>query len=408
MAKTLLSILLYTSLVAQGMGPRATHSAETSSSPAVAQEDTSRLFAPDTEWRGDWPWVRRDPRVLWDAHWSSARGTGTRRAAARSVGAMTTGNPVADPTLWGANEKVLDMVRSGNTLYIAGTFRSVGENSGGLVPFDARTGEQVRPFPKVAGFVAVIVPDGSGGWYIGGEFTAVAGKPRSCLAQIRADGSVSDWNPSVTGSPGYIDPPAVVAIAVRGDRVYMGGGFREIGGVLRMNLGCVDVRTGAVLDWNPGTHVDGFVSVLAIHDSTVYVGGWFSSIGGQSRTNLAAVNAATGTVRSWQADATGSVSALLFRGDTLFVAGEFGWIAGGWRRFLAAIDVRTAQLLPFDAHAQGIYRDYLPNPRVSSMVLVGDTLYTAGLYTQIGGQIRGSIAAGLSQEVCKRPQAAAL
>src|SRR5437867_10194349 len=135
---------------------------------------------------------------------------------------------------------------------MAGSVRAVGENRGGFVPVDARTGEPLRPFPKVAGSVAAMAPDGIGGWYIGGEFTAVGGKPRSCLAQIRADGSVSDWNPSVTGSPGYIDPPAVSAIAVLGDRIYVGGGFRKIGGLPRENIGCVDGRTGVVVDWNPG------------------------------------------------------------------------------------------------------------------------------------------------------------
>jgi len=269
----------------------------------------------------------------------------------------------------------------------------VGENSGGFVPVDARTGEALRPFPKVAGSVYAIVPDGAGGWYIGGEFTAIGGKHRSCLAQIRADGSVSDWNPSVTGSPGYIDPPAVSAIAVGGDRVFVGGGFREIGGLPHENFGCVDVRTGAVLDWNLDTNVEGWVYTLAIHDSTVFVGGFFSSLRAQPRSNLAAVDATTGAVRPWQANATASVWALLVRGDTLLVAGEFDAIAGGLRSMLAAIDINTAQLLPCDAHASGIYLDYIPPPQVRALALVGDTLYVAGNFTHIGGQPRASVAA---------------
>ena len=305
----------------------------------------------------------------------------------------TPGAPIADPNLWGADGNVLDIARSGNTLYIAGSFRSVGENSGGFVPVDARTGEVLRPFPKVAGSVYAIVPDASGGWYIGGEFTAVGGKPRSGLAQIRADGSVSDWNPGVTGSPGYIDPPQVTAIAVSGDRIFVGGGFREIGGKPHENLGCVEAKSGAVLNWNLDIDPDGWIYTFAVRGDTVFVGGTFTSIGGQARGYLAAVDAANGAVLPWQADADYSVLALLVRGDTLFAGGQFGWIAGGLRAYLAALDIGTAQLLPFSADVQGIYVNYTPTPRVGALALVGDTLYAAGNFTKVGGQPRASLAA---------------
>ncbi len=285
------------------------------------------------------------------------------------------------------------MARAGNTLYIAGSFRSVGENTGGFVPIDARTGELLRPFPKVAGSVLVIVPDGTGGWYIGGEFTAVGGRPRSCLAQIRSDGSVSDWDPNVTGSPGYIDPPLVDAIAILGDRIYVGGAFREIGGLPRVNLGCVEVRTGVVQDWNPVTHVDGWVCALAVHDSTVYAGGLFTSIGGQPRSYLAAIDAATGMVTPWMPNPDYAVLTMLVRGDTLLVGGQFGTISGGFRPYLAALDIHTALLLPFNANPSGIYVDYVPTPRVEALALAGDTLYVAGNFTQIGGDFRPSLAA---------------
>lgn len=405
--KSRLCILLSVGLLALEAGPVRLAAGDARPAPWAAVADTSRAFGspPDS----DGP-----PRVA-RHHWR----TGLRRGALRSPGldgaspwvggissvpvraqpvldaSRGSNGPelVADPNLWGANGNVLDIARSGNTLYIAGSFRSVGESSGGFVPFDGRTGEALRPFPKVAGSVNTIIPDGAGGWYIGGEFTAVGGKPRLCLARILADGSVSDWNPSVTGSPGYIQPPSVGALTVRGDRVYVGGAFREIGGLPRENLGCVDARTGAVLDWSADTHVDASVYALAVHDSTVFVGGWFSSIGGQPRSCLAAVDAETGAVRAWEADAVVSVHALATRGDTLYVGGEFDWIAGGPRLMLAAINIRTAELLPFDARARGVYVDYVPIPRVAAMALVGDTLYVAGSFSEIGGRALPSLAA---------------
>ncbi|MBI5711672.1 MAG: T9SS type A sorting domain-containing protein [Candidatus Eisenbacteria bacterium] len=394
MAKIQLCILLSIGLLATGITPVIANSQEVSTWRA-APVDTSRALGPDGLWNDRPLWSRGDPRLRRragpgaDQPLSASPSTTTsRRAWTQSAGQL-----VADPNLWGADGNVLDIARSGNTLYIAGSFRSVGENSGGFVPIDARTAEALGPFPKVAGSVAVILPDSSGGWYIGGEFTAVAGKPRSSLAQIRADGSVTDWNPSVTGSPGYIDPPAVVAMAIYRNRLFVGGAFREIGGQPHENLGCVDVRTGAVLDWNLDTNVDGWVSAFAVHDSTVFVGGTFTTVGGQARSYLAALDATTGALTPWQANPDYSVLTMLVREDTLLAGGQFGWIAGSIRPYLAALDVHTAQLLPFNADVRGIYVDYTPTPRVSGLALVGDTLYAAGNFTQIGRAARSSLAA---------------
>ena len=302
--------------------------------------------------------------------------------------------PRIDPNFWGADGIVSSIVRSGNTLYIAGAFRSVGENSGGGVPFDALTGEPLEKFPRVAGQVHAVIGDGAGGWYIGGDFTAVDGLPRSALAHILADGSVADWNPSVTGSPEQTYPPWVWALALRGGRLYVGGGFKAIGGLPRRNIGCVDARTGAVLDWDPGTHAGGgYVLAFAVHDSTLFVGGQFTSIGGQARSYLAALNATTGVVLPWKADANDLVFTLLVRGDTLYAGGSFWGIAGQSRNLLAALDANTGAVLPFDAHATGVYLDYMPQPAVEALAIAGNTLFVAGDFTEIGGAPRAAVAA---------------
>jgi hypothetical protein len=301
--------------------------------------------------------------------------------------------PAVDQALYGTDGNVVSMARSGNTLYIAGSFRSVGENSGGLVPYDTRTGQAFASFPKVAGSVAAIIPDGTGGWYIGGDFTGVGGRPRSGLAQIRADGSVTDWNPSVTGTVDYIAPPAVTALAVRGNRVFVGGAFGFIGGQPRRDLGCVDAQTGAVMDWLVSVPEDGHVFTLTLHEDTLFVGGGFSSLGGLPRGSLAAVSVTTGEVLPWRLDLYGSANVLLASGDTLYVGGEFTQI-GAWRSSkLAAASISGAAPLPIDFRVNGIYREYLPNIQVDALAKVRDTLYVVGNFTEIGGQIRSGIAA---------------
>lgn len=304
--------------------------------------------------------------------------------------------PVAHEGLVGAYGNVLDIARVGSTLYIAGSFRNVGENTGGFVPVDARTGAPLRSFPKVAGTVHAMVPDGSGGWYLGGDFTAVGGLPRSCLAHVRADGSVSDWDPDVRNSAGPFDYPSVGALAICKDRLFVGGWFRTIGGQSHRSLGCVDLATGSPLPWNLDlTHLLGIgnVNSLHTHGTMVFVGGSFDNVGGEERLCLAAIDATAGEVLPWQADVISGVQSLLSRGNTLFIAGEFEGVAGQLRSMIAAIDIPTATLLPFDARARGIWGRYTAPPRISGLVLSGDTLFVGGSFLEIGGRSLRGLAA---------------
>ena len=94
---------------------------------------------------------------------------------------------------WALNGGVYAAVLSGNTLYLGGGFQQVGPVTGGGVPIAAGSGAPLAGFPKVTGYVYAIAPDGSGGWFIGGGFTAVGGLPRLNLAHVLPDYSVSDW-----------------------------------------------------------------------------------------------------------------------------------------------------------------------------------------------------------------------
>lgn len=307
---------------------------------------------------------------------------------------------VADPRLPGADGNVLDICRDGNTLYLAGAFRSVGHSSGGFVAVDTDSGRAIDSFPRVTGFVHVALPDGAGGWYIGGEFTAVAGIPRNCLAHILADGSVSDWDPSVTGSPGYISPPSVWAIAMSGDRMMIGGQFREIGGQAHRNLGLIDLPSGEVLPVDLDTDETAYVTALAALDDIIFVGGRFAQVGGELRGHLAAVDARRGVILPWTPTIVGnSVRALLPLGDSLFVAGAFGGVVPPGeirsviRPSLAVLDIATGALRPFDARVDGIYVPRTTPLQIRALELVGDTLFVGGNFMSVGGRDIRSLAA---------------
>jgi trimeric autotransporter adhesin len=292
-----------------------------------------------------------------------------------------------DPNLWVTNGSVGAVVRDGGTIYIGGNFSQVGLAVGGGVPIDATSGVLPPSFPKVAGSVYAIAPDGSGGWYIGGKFTFVGGMPRLNLAHVVADLSVSDWNPSAGGSlfPVPSPPPEVRALAVSGSTVYVGGTFTNSGGKARNNIAALDAVTGAATDWNP--NANDVVMALAVGGSTVYAGGLFTSIGNEQRNRIAALDATTGAATAWDPNATSDIiyiSALAVSGSTLYVGGNFYSIGGQARNFIAALDAATGSATSWDPNANGM---------VFAIAMSGSTIYVGGDFQNIGGQDRNFIAA---------------
>jgi hypothetical protein len=246
---------------------------------------------------------------------------------------------------WVTNGTVYAIARTPDTVYIGGTFTYVGPCTGSGVPISADTGELVAPFPKVNGAVLASVPDGAGGWFIGGEFTNVGGLARNYIAHILPNGLVdSGWDPNARGG---FPETYVYALAVSGSTVYVGGYFTRIGGQARNYIAALDTGTGQATDWNPNAS-GGFgmypgVYALAISGSTVYVGGLFGSIGGQSRNWIAALDAATGQATAWNPNASGGdtfycgVYALAISGSTVYAGGTFTTIGGQTRNNIAAL-----------------------------------------------------------------------
>ena len=78
---------------------------------------------------------------------------------------------------WVTDGPVFAFARLGDTVYIGGRFSQFGPRTGPGVGIDAVTGQVEPDQPEVsgsgdAGDVLAAEPDGSGGWFIGGSFTA--------------------------------------------------------------------------------------------------------------------------------------------------------------------------------------------------------------------------------------------
>lgn len=263
---------------------------------------------------------------------------------------------------------------SGNTLYIGGQFTHVGHPTGGGVPIDAASGIPVSGFPRVAGYVFAVAPDGAGGWYIGGSFYEVAGIPRSNLAHILADNTVSPWDPNANGE--------VHALVLNGRTIYAGGFFGSVGGATRSYIAAIDVLTGLATAWDP--NADNAVAALALSGTTIYASGDFTGIGGQTRNYIAALDSASGLATAWDPNPNGGVSALAVSGTTVYAGGCFSRIGGEMRNSIAALDDTMGHATAWDPNA---------NHCVGALTVSGTTVYAGGFFTSIGAQTRTGIAA---------------
>jgi hypothetical protein len=277
------------------------------------------------------------------------------------------------------------------TIYVGGNFTRIGPMSGGGVPTDPGTGAPLPGFGAVRGFVSAAVPDGAGGWYIGGEFSAVGGAPRANLAHLRPDGSVDpDWRAEVTFTASSPYPAGVAALAYDAGVLYLGGHFDTVGGLARADIAAVTAG-GQVTSWSPTIDPDTLPSQLVVHAGTVYLSGDFTTVNGEPRAGLAAVDP-TGMLTAWNPGPSGPgrpgwVSAMAFLGDTLYVGGAFDHIGGQPRAGLAALDATGAPT------SWAPMLETFGDPTVTALGSDGSTLYVGGNFGQVAGENRLALAA---------------
>jgi trimeric autotransporter adhesin len=253
------------------------------------------------------------------------------------------------------------LASDGERVFVGGDFEFLSPPSGSFVLFSAGDGRPVPGTVAVAGSGAVemIVPDGSGGWFLAGSFTFVAGAQCPGLAHVRADQTLDRRF--------CLQPDgAVLALARSGPTLYVGGHFTRFAGRKRLRLAAVDARTAALRAWNPGAtgkpqidfeSIFPSVQALAASSSAIYVGGSFQRVGSAARENLVALDPRTGRALPWTIDFVGNgyelrylqqpVTNLALSGDTLLVGGSFERIAGQQRPGSAAVDARSAALEPW-------------------------------------------------------------
>ncbi|MFV0460951.1 MAG: hypothetical protein ACK5MT_19525 [Actinomycetales bacterium] len=292
--------------------------------------------------------------------------------------------------------EVRTVAQVGGSVVLGGNFTAVGpvtRGAGGVV--DIAGTSFGASFPDVNGTVQAAVPDGSGGWYVGGTFGTVAGQLRTNVAHVDASGGLTTFAPSLDGSVydltltgadlviggdfttvngqsaagvARIDtagqlvwgadvaggPVRAVAVSNDGALVYAGGEFSKVHGATVRRLVAVDAGTGQqATGWAAGSPNLGVYDIVVRPSGEVLVAGQFTKVGGVPRTRLASLDGSTGALGSLDVSINNLVSDLELddSSQVLYIAGSFGSVAGAARSRLAGIDLTSGAVTSLSVSA---------------------------------------------------------
>lgn len=111
-----------------------------------------------------------------------------------SISSLSFSTDIPNPDMWITNGTVRTTAVDGNYSYIGGNFTYVGLNTGKGAKLTLINTSPNADFPKVNGIIYIDVPDGSGGWYIEGQFSRVHDQPRNDIARISTASQGSFFN----------------------------------------------------------------------------------------------------------------------------------------------------------------------------------------------------------------------
>ncbi len=266
----------------------------------------------------------------------------------------------------------------GDRLLIGGGgLEGVGQSYPGLVRFGTdATVEACVPGPGgLDDEVRSVVADRQGRLYVGGNFDSYQGDIACTnLARIGADGTLDrDFCLALPEPPGaallVLDEPILYVIG-RGDVV------------------AVDIETDTVVATAPPMSIGGFNTPLdvALVDDTLYLAGSVSQVGDEAYEGLAALDATTLEPVPVPLSFEFDPHTIEVVGDRLWLGGGFTTVNGQTRLRVAVVDEQTLTLAPVTVDVTGL------NARVDDLAVSADGVWIAGLFDQVAGEDRESLA----------------
>ncbi len=248
-----------------------------------------------------------------------------------------------DSIIFSTDGKVYTTILNGHSLYMGGDFSYLGNKTGPVAFFLNGSDKPAAGMPLAGDLrsywssdkVLAVVPDGTGGWFLGGSFNKISNRNQKMLVHILADKTVDPaWNFS------WESGNKINVLKTDGAFLYAGGNFSINDGtgklhklVVRFNLKTHSIDPG----WNPDLSGSGYVEQIEIGNNKVILSGWLDKVDGYQQDALVILDKVTG--KRLLFPTTSSVTAMKLMGDTLLIGQPdlywssypdgFGYIAKG-------------------------------------------------------------------------------
>jgi uncharacterized repeat protein (TIGR01451 family) len=234
---------------------------------------------------------------------------------------------------------------------------------------------------EVAGTVNAIARyhDGGATWYlIGGDFDLVNGVTRHNLARLNANGALDvTWRADTDGT--------VNALALAGDRLFVGGEFARVDGEPRGRLARIDADDGVLdPDWSP--MANNLVHALQTDGNSVWAAGLFTAVDGSNRRMVARIDADDASLPAFNANFNGSVAfALLLDGNELYIGGAGKVKSTGNQRGLMKVTATSGAAINWNPSIgpQG-------GSQIRALAADGSTVYAVGRLRRASNTARGN------------------
>jgi hypothetical protein len=310
-----------------------------------------------------------------------------------SMGAWAQGNVTYQDGWPRPNYRVNDMVLSDGVLYFVGSFTRVGnvQRNGGAA-IDVATGTLLPWNPNVhvdtvvQGIGPSTVAKKGDTIFLGGYFTQLGGQPCNSFGAVNATtGARLAWDPgfATTNNYPYV---SIFTLLVNDNTLYVGGAFDSVGGVHRKGFAALNATTGVLLPFNANIGGSGNIFGLDIvkGSNALYLCGSFNNVGGQTRQRVASVDPVTGAVSSWNPMGYGGYTEygalhIAVKDNTVYIGGVFYYIQGVQRTHLCAVNATTGALLPWNP---------IPEAPIDAIVPIGNIVYLGGRFTGMGSPVQ--------------------
>jgi uncharacterized delta-60 repeat protein len=310
-------------------------------------------------------------------------------AVLTSTGALDPGNAVIRSGYVRRGVRLPD-----GRILVVGRFRTAaGVPHFGLVRLQADASTVDGTFnPQVAkpGTVSAITRQPDGKALVLGDFASVGGLPpsgvlRPTIFRIEPDGSIDD---EFDAGSGFNNPPSVAATGP-GGRIFVGGSFQSVNGVIRTGIAALNASGAVDPAFNSGNGANQTVyAIVPEAGGGATIAGTFTTVDGVPRPLIARLDETGGVTGDFDGGIStagaGVLAGMAQEDGARWFGGTFSTLSGNSRAYLAKQQPDGSPAATATAPLDSQVRALIPQPGLS--------FFAGGNFTTVSGVPRARVA----------------